>query len=84
LDGTPYQQTTGDATHRREVKLFSATYSERDAADRASNKGALISVEWRGATYKGYIENNITWREAKDEHGVGSFDLIVKEVVEDA
>ena len=82
LDGTPYVQNTGVATERREVHIFCDTYAKRDATDNASNIGALLDVDWKGTTYRGYIEKDISWREWRDGHGVGSFTLIVREVIE--
>ena len=82
LDGTIYQQTPGVATHKRNVVIFCDTYARRDATDQASNTGALLTVEWQGVTYKGYIEKDVEWREWKDGHGVGAFVLLVKEVIE--
>ena len=81
LDGTPYIQTTGEATQYREVALYSATEAMRIAMDGASNDGALISVEWRDGTIKGFVDGEVTWREWTDGHGVCKFVLLVKEVV---
>lgn len=81
LDGTPYVQNTGSAIIRYEVYLYCPTSEKRDAVDEASNKGAIIDVEWNGKTIRGYVEQDVTWREWKDGHGVGAFTMIVKEVV---
>ena len=81
LDGTPYVQSTGTATDKRTVSVFCDTEGKRIAVDDASNDGALITVEWRGITLRGYIEDKVSWREWRDEHGVGQFTMIVKEVV---
>lgn len=82
LDGTPYVQTTGTAVDKRAVALYCDTTERRLTTDSASNDGALISVEWNDGTLYGYIDGDISWSEWKDEHGVGKFTLIVKEVVE--
>jgi hypothetical protein len=82
LDGTPYTQTTGNATHYRTVHIYCETYEKRDAMDNASNGGALLDVEFGGVTYRGTVEKDVTWREWRDGHGVGSFTLIVREVIE--
>ena len=81
LDGTPYVQNTGSPIDRRDVYLFCPTVAKRNAVDEASNKGAVISVEWNNQTIRGYIEQDVAWKEWKDGHGVGSFTMIVKEVV---
>ena len=81
LDGTPYVQTTGTAVDKRAVAIYCDTPEKRYATDDASNDGALISVEWNNETLYGFIDNDVTWREWKDEHGVGKFTFIVKEVV---
>ena len=81
LDGTPYVQSTGSAIDRREVYLFCPTVEKRNKTDEASNKGAIISVEWNEETIRGFIENDIEWREWRDGHGVAAFTMIVKEVV---
>jgi hypothetical protein len=81
LDGTPYMQNTGTATDKRIVYVYCDTEAKRIEMDDASNDGALISVEWRDDTLLGFIEDKISWREWKDEHGVGKFSMIVKEVV---
>lgn len=82
LDGTPYLQTTGTATQRRSVSLYCDTEAKRVATDNAANDGALISIEWNGSTLYGYIDGKITWKEWKDEHGVGKFNFLVREVIE--
>jgi hypothetical protein len=84
LDGTPYVQTTGDATHRRTVSVYCPTSADKDALDNASNNGALLSISgWNGQDIKGYIEKDVTWKEWKDGHAVGRFTMIVKEVVDE-
>ena len=82
LDGTPYVQNTGTPVTRYDVYLYCETTEKRNAVDEASNKAAIINVEWNGKTIRGYVEQDVTWREWKDEHGVGAFTMIVKEVVE--
>lgn len=82
LDGTPYVQSTGNATQRRAVALYCATEAMRTATDNAANEGALITVEWNDSTIMGYIDGKVSWREWKDEHGVGKFNLLVREVIE--
>ena len=83
LDGTPYVQTTGVATDKREVALYCDTEEKRILTDDASNNGALITVEYsEDITLKGYIDGKITWREWRDGSGVGKFTLLVKEVME--
>lgn len=81
LDGTPYIQTTGKATERRDTSVFCDTPEKRINLDSASNTAALLDVTWRDVQYRGYIEGDITWNEWKDETGVGKFTLVVKEVV---
>lgn len=81
LDGTPYVQSTGEATDKRAVALYCDTFDRRIATDEASNDGALITVEWNDGTLYGYIDGDVNWQEGKDEHGVGKFTLIVKEVI---
>ena len=82
LDGTPYVQTTGTATDRRSVSVYCSTRDKRIALDNASNNGALVIVKgWMGNDIRGYIEKDVTWQQWRDEHGVGSFTLMVKEVV---
>lgn len=82
LDGTPYVQTTGTATDKRTVSVYCATKELRDAVDEASNEGALLIISgWKGQDIKGYVEKDVTWKEWRDEHGVGQFTLMVKEVV---
>ncbi len=84
LDGTPYVQTTGTAIDKRTVSVYCSTKESRDAVDDASNECALLVVTgWKGKNIKGYIEKDVTWKEWHDEHGVGRFTLIVKEVVDE-
>ena len=84
LDGTPYVQQTGVATERRNIHVFCTTKEKRDYLDMASNNGGLLIVHgWKGKDIKGYIEKDVTWREWKNESGVGKFTLIVKEVVDE-
>ena len=81
LDGTQYLQTTGVAAETRAIALYCDTYARRCAMDNASNNGALISVEDRDGLLKGYVKEDVSWREFPDGHGVGIFELTVKEVV---
>ena len=81
LDGTPYVQTTGQPKSNREVDIYCETKAKRDNTDNAANTGALIDVHWKGEILKGYISGKISWKEWRDEHGVGHFTLLVSEVV---
>ena len=82
LDGTPYVQTTGTATDRRSVSVYCKTREKREALDAASNNGTLLIIKnWLGNDIRGYIEKDVSWQQWRDEHGVGSFTLMVKEVV---
>lgn len=81
IDGTPYAQTTGDPEIRREVSVYCETLAKREAMDDARNEAAVVTVTWQGVTYYGFVENDINWQEFRDGHGVGSFNLLVKEVV---
>ena len=82
LDGTLYVQNPGRATEQRKVAAYCDTLEKREDLDTASNNGALLDITWGDKTYKGYIDDDIKWKEWVDGHGVGSFNLNVKEVVE--
>lgn len=82
LTGVPYVQNTGEATHKRETYVYCDTPEKRQGMDEASNDGAILTAIWQGKTYRGYIENDISWKEWRDGHGVGEFNMIIKEVVE--
>ena len=81
LDGTPYIQTTGDASQQKEVYIYCETKSKRDAMDRASNTGATLTLTWKGETISGYVDGDVEWGEWRDGRGVGHFALRVLEVV---
>ena len=82
LDGTPHIQTPGKADQYKEVVIWCATSEKRYAADDASNDGALVSVEWKGKTFKGYISGDISWEQFRNERGAGTFTLAVREVID--
>lgn len=82
LDGTPYMQTTGNPDQNKEVTIWCDTPEDRYATDEASNEGALVSVEWHGETFTGFINGDIQWEQFRNERGAGTFTLLVKEVIE--
>ena len=81
LDGTPYVQSTGQASEKRKSHVYCDTPQKRIGMDSASNNGALLTATWKGTTYRGYIDGDISWNEWNDGHGVGEFDFMVKEVI---
>lgn len=77
LDGSVYIQTVGDPIDRRQIHAYCDTIAMRNALDYAANYGAQVTIEWNNQTIVGYIENDVSWNEWKDGHGVGKFILLV-------
>lgn len=82
LDGTPYIQVTGAPDQNKKVTIWCDSPEDRYATDEASNNGALLDVEWKEKTFRGYIDGDIKWEQFRNERGAGTFTLLVKEVIE--
>lgn len=85
LDGTVYIQSTGKPISRYEVYVYCGTPEDRNSLDKAANESASVTITLRdGAIVTGYIEEDeVTWREWIDGHGVGSLTIIATEINEE-
>jgi len=81
LDGSVYIQTIGSGTKYAEVKIL-ATRTEMAEVDVFESEGTLISVEYRGIKYYGFIEDTVSWSDVlPGEWYTGSFKLLIEEEV---
>ena len=79
LDGSVYIHTIGAGRESASVAIYVATDNERIAMDAAACDGYLVTCEYKGKTYVGYIEGEIEWRTSKDiSPSVGTFTLLVE------
>lgn len=60
LDGTTYIQTIGTANPYSEIEIL-CDASQMRLVNAAEADGAVISAEYRGVRYFGYIEEPPTW-----------------------